>query len=70
MKISYESTYKLYMCAYLTLNFPNLAVHSFSLRHQCFFNFFFLNLPHAGFNLDCIECDFTLQTKVQNFPSC
>lgn len=41
MGINYENTCKLYMHAYLTLDFPNVALHSFSLGHQCFFFFFF-----------------------------
>lgn len=57
----------IYMHAYLTLDFPNVAVHNFSLGRQCFF--FPIKLLHASFILACTEHDFTLQMKVQSFPS-
>lgn len=71
--INYEKACKVYMHACLTPDFPNVAVHSFSFLSSLLvlsgFWFCFLNLLYTSFILACTERDFTLQMKMQTFPS-
>lgn len=72
MRRNYENVCKLHMNQYLIIVFPNLAVYSFYLGHQCLgFGYFLFKktLLCASFILAYTECAFTLPMNMQTFPS-